>query len=142
MSTLMTPGADQRLALCFANGARVYLYQLANGHQVATYQKANGTTQRFHSFTIRSNDYATAPQRGAWLSRGWSYEFPLEIEGSCHYTLEPLENLEIWFGAKPEGLSEGLSDLINDDSGVRVGLAVAQPLDARVMTGSACTKVQ
>jgi hypothetical protein len=133
MSTLMTSSADQRLALCFANGARVYLYHLANGHQVATYHKADGSTRRFHSFTIRPSGYATAPQWGAWLSRGWSYDFPVEIEGSCRYTLEPLDHVEIGFGAEAEGLFEGLSDLINDDSGVRVGLAIAEPLDARVM---------
>jgi hypothetical protein len=133
MSTLMTSSADQRLALCFANGARVYLYHFANGHQVATYQKADGSTRRFHSFTIRPNGYATARLWGTWLSRGWSYEFPLEIEGSSHYTLEPLDNVEIGLGAEPERLFEGLSDLINDDSRVRVGVAVAEPLDARVM---------
>jgi hypothetical protein len=133
MSTLMTSSAEQRLALCFANGARVYLYHFANGRQVAMYQKADGSIRRFDSFIIRPNGYATAPQWGAWLSRGWSYEFPHEIEGSCRYTLEPLDSLEIGFGADPEGLFEGLSDLINDDSGVRVGLAVTEPLDARVM---------
>jgi hypothetical protein len=133
MSTLMTSSADQRLALCFANGARVYLYQFANGHQVATYQKADGSTRRFHSFIIRPNGYATAPQWGTWSSRGWSYEFPLEIEGSCHYSLEPLDNVDVGLGAELDGLFEGLSDLINADSGMRVGLAVAEPLDARVM---------
>jgi hypothetical protein len=133
MSTLMTSGADQRLALCFANGARVYLYHLANGSQIATYQKADGSTRRFDSFTIRQNGYAMAPQWGAWLSRGWSYEFPLEIEGSRHYTLEPLDAVEIEFGAEPETLFEGLARLVDDDNGVRVGLAVAEPLDARIM---------
>jgi hypothetical protein len=133
MSTQMTTSAEQRLALCFANGARVYLYHFADGHQVATYQKADGSTRRFDSFTIRPKGYATAPQWGAWLSRGWSYDFPLEIEGSCRYTLEPLDNVEIGFGAEPKKLFEGLSNLINEDNGVRVGLAVAEPLDARVM---------
>ncbi len=27
---------------------------------------------------------------------GWSYEFPFEIEGSRHYTLEPFSKLDVY----------------------------------------------
>ena len=29
---------------------------------------------------------------GDWISFGWSYDFPIDIEGSKHYTVVPLGN--------------------------------------------------
>ena len=40
-------------------------------------------------FLVRQNGYLRTPKHGVWLSWGWSYEFPVEVEGSRHYTLEP-----------------------------------------------------
>ncbi|MFL5575640.1 MAG: hypothetical protein ACJ79S_06725 [Gemmatimonadaceae bacterium] len=133
MSTPRTSSADQRMTLRFTNGARVYLYHFENGSRVATYQRADGSTRQFHSFIIRPNGYKMAPLWGAWVSCGWSYEFPIEVEGSRRYTLEPLAHIDLGRETEPDPFLDGASRLINDDSGARVGLAVPEPLDARIM---------
>jgi hypothetical protein len=119
-------------SLRFNNGARVNLYNFYNGYQVATYQKADGSTQWFDSFVIRQNGYLKTPERGVWLSWGWSYEFPVMVEGSRHYTLEPFSKLDAY--ENPTGvLFEGPSRLINDDTGETVGIAVTESMDVRIM---------
>jgi hypothetical protein len=119
-------------SLRFSNGARVNLYNFANGYQVATYQKADGSTQWFESFLVRQNGYLRTPERGVWLSWGWSYEFPVEVEGSRHYTLEPFSKLDVY--ENPANiLFEGPSRLINDDTGETVGVAVTESMDVRIM---------
>jgi hypothetical protein len=71
-------------------------------------------------------------QRGVWLSWGWSYEFPVEIEGSRHYTLEPFSKLDVY--EYPGNIFfEGPSRLINDDTGETVGVAVTESMDVRIM---------
>jgi len=116
----------------FSNGARVNLYNFANDYQVATYQKADGSTQRLDSFIVRQNGYLRTPERGVWLSWGWSYEFPVEVEGSRHYTLEPFSKLDVF--ENPSNIFfEGPSRLINDDTGQTVGVAVTESMDVRIM---------
>jgi hypothetical protein len=116
----------------FSNGARVNLYNFANGHQVATYQKADGSTQWLDSYLVRQNGYLRTPERGVWLSWGWSYEFPVEVEGSRHYTLEPFSKLDVY--ENPNNIFfEGPSRLINDDTGETVGVAVTESMDVRIM---------
>jgi len=116
----------------FANGARVNLYNFANGHQVATYQKADGSTQWLDSFLVRQNGYLRTPKQGVWLSWGWSYEFPVEVEGSRHYTLEPFSKLDVF--ENPNNIFfEGPSRLINDETGETVGVTVNESMDVRVM---------
>jgi CrtC N-terminal lipocalin domain len=84
-------------SLRFDNGARVNLYSFGNSleggkpYLVGTYQKPDGSLQWFDNFTIKQNGY-TKLSNGAWVSFGWSYDFPINIEGSKHYTLVPLSN--------------------------------------------------
>jgi predicted secreted hydrolase len=119
-------------SLRFSNGARVNLYNFANGYQVATYQKADGSTQWLDSFFVRQNGYLRTPERGVWLSWGWSYEFPVEVEGSRNYTLEPFSKLDVF--ENPSNIFfEGPSRLINDDTGETVGVAVTESMDVRIM---------
>jgi hypothetical protein len=133
MSTLMTAGVEQRLTLRFANGARVYLYHLADGSRIATYRKADGSTRRLDSFSIREDGLMMVPRWAAWVACAWSYEFPVEIEGSHCYTLEPIGEVEVELESEPSTAFERACRLINGDSGARVGLAVSEPLDARIM---------
>ena len=119
-------------SLRFSNGARVNLYNFANGYQVATYQKADGSTQWLESFLLRQNGYLRTPERGVWLSWGWSYEFPVMVEGSRHYTLEPFSKLDV-YEVPSNTLFEGPSRLINDDTGETVGVAVTESMDVRIM---------
>jgi hypothetical protein len=119
-------------SLRFTNGARVNLYNFADGYQVATYQKADGSTQWLDSFLLHQNGYLRTPERGIWLSWGWSYEFPVEVEGSRHYTLEPFSKLDVYETAN-NPLFEGPSRLINDDTGETVGVAVTESMDVRIM---------
>ena len=65
----------------FNNGARVNMYNFDGLHQVGTYQKADGSTQWLDNFTVKQNGYAKAPN-GEWFSLGWSYDLPIDIEGS------------------------------------------------------------
>jgi predicted secreted hydrolase len=119
-------------SLRFSNGARVNLYNFANGYQVATYQKADGSTQWFDSFLVRQNGYLRTPQQGVWLSWGWSYEFPVEVEGSRRYTLEPFSKLDVY--ENPNNIFfEGPSRLVNDDTGEMIGVAVSESMDVRIM---------
>jgi hypothetical protein len=110
-------------SLRFSNGARVNLYNFANGYQVATYQKADGSTQWLDSFIVRQNGYLRTPERGVWLSWGWSYEFPVAVEGGRHYTLEPFSKLDV-FENPANIFFEGPSRLINDETAETVGVAV------------------
>jgi predicted secreted hydrolase len=119
-------------SLRFSNGARVNLYNFANGYQVATYQKADGSTQWLDSFLVRQNGYLRTPERGVWLSWGWSYEFPAVVEGSRHYTLEPFSELDV-YESPSNVLCESPSRLINDDTGETVGVAVTESMDVRIM---------
>ena len=63
---------------------------------------------------------------------GWSYEFPVEVEGSRHYTLKPFSKLDV-YETRSNVLFEGPSRLINDDTGETVGVAVTESMDVRIM---------
>jgi hypothetical protein len=64
--------------------------------------------------------------------RGWSYEFPVEVEDSRHYTLEPFSKLDVF--EHPNNIFfEGPSRLINDETGETVGVAVNESMDVRIM---------
>ena len=116
----------------FANGARVNLYNFFNGYQVGTYQRADGSTEWFESFVVRQNGYMKVPSNGVWLSWGWSYEFPIDVEGSRTYTLKPYSQKDVY--VTPDNtLFEGPSDLIDDSTGEVVGLAVNESMDVRIM---------
>jgi predicted secreted hydrolase len=116
----------------FSNGARVNLYNFANGYQVGTYQRADGSTEWLDGFVVRQNGYMKVPDNGVWLSWGWSYEFPIDIEGSRAYTLKPFGQQDIY--VTPENtLFEGPSHLIDDSTGEVVGVAVSESMDVRIM---------
>jgi predicted secreted hydrolase len=116
----------------FSNGARVNTYNFANGYQVGTYQRADGATEWFDTFVVRQNGYMKVPSNGVWLSWGWSYEFPSDIEGSRTYTLEPYSQQDVY--VTPENtLFEGPSRLIDDSTGEVVGIAVNESMDIRIM---------
>jgi predicted secreted hydrolase len=118
-------------SLRFSNGARVNLYNFANGHQVGTYQKPDGTTEWFDGFEVRQNGYVKAPN-GIWMSWGWSYDFPIDIEGSRNYTLNPFSRKDIYVHPL-NTLFEGPSHLVNDRTGEIVGIAVTESMDVRIM---------
>jgi predicted secreted hydrolase len=119
----------------FSNGARVNLYNFANGYQVATYQRADGSTEWFDTFVVRQNGYMKVPSNGVWLSWGWSYEFPIDIEGSRTYTLKPYSQQDVY--VTPENtLFEGPSRLIDDSTGEVVGVAVSESMDVRIMNNA------
>ena len=119
----------------FSNGARVNLYNFANGYQVGTYQKADGSTEWFGTFVVRQNGYMKVPSNGVWLSWGWSYEFPIDIEGSRAYTLKPYSQQDVY--VTPENtLFEGPSRLIDDSTGEVVGVAVNESMDVRIMNNA------
>jgi predicted secreted hydrolase len=122
-------------SLRFSNGARVNLYNFANGYQVATYQKADGSTEWFDKFVVRQNGYMKVPGNGVWLSWGWSYDFPIDVEGSRTYTLKPLGQKDVYI--TPENtLFEGPSHLIDDSTGEIVGVAVTESMDVRIMNNA------
>jgi predicted secreted hydrolase len=116
----------------FSNGARVNLYNFANGYQVGTYQRADGSTEWFDSFVVRQNGYMKVPSDGVWLSWGWSYEFPIDVEGSRAYTLKPYSQKDVYV-TPGNTLYEGPSSLIDDSTGEVVGVAVTESMDVRVM---------
>jgi hypothetical protein len=118
-------------SLRFNNGARLNLYNFYNGHQVATYQKADGSVHWFDHFLIKQNGYARTPG-GVWVSWGWNYEFPIEVEGSRRYKLVPFSTIDMVEGAG-NAFFEGPSQLIDETTGKQVGISVNESMDVRVM---------
>jgi hypothetical protein len=127
----------------FSNGARLHLYNFFNGHQEALYLTSDGNLTYVDSFIVKQNGYVKSPQVGTWVSWGWSYEFPIEIEGSKHYSVIPksrkefLEDLNLKFA-----LYEGSCHLINDETGELVGVTVNESADIRVMENGPYAKHQ
>jgi len=119
----------------FDNGARVNLYDFANDYKVGTYQKPDGSTQWLDNFTIKQNGYAKAPN-GQWVALGWSFDFPVDIEGSRHYTVTPFSNND-WICNSPDFcFIEGSGQLINDtlsssSTAKNVGSSVFESMDIR-----------
>ncbi|MEO2255442.1 lipocalin-like domain-containing protein [Paenibacillus amylolyticus] len=128
----------------FSNGATMHLYNFFNGHQEGLYRSADGTVQNFEGVTVRQNGYVKSKLAKAWTSWGWSYKFPIEIEGSKHYTVKPKSDKE--FFEFPDmvvdlgeqkitgfALFEGAGVLINDETGEVVGVSINESADIRVM---------
>jgi hypothetical protein len=83
-------------------------------------------------FLVRQNGYLRTPERGVWLSWGWSYEFPVEVEGSRHYTLKPFSKLEVYETRSNVLLRRSFAPH-NDDTGETVGVAVTESMGVRIM---------
>ncbi|SER22836.1 lipocalin-like domain-containing protein [Sphingobium sp. YR768] len=118
----------------FDNGARLHLYNFYNGHQEGVYLTADGEVRRFDTAIVRQNGYAKAPKIRTWVSWGWSYEFPIEIEGSRFFTVEPYSAKE--FLEVPEidyALYEGAGRLIDERTRELVGVSVNESADIRKM---------
>lgn len=137
----------------FDNGAMLHLYNFYNGHQEGMYRDSKGNVQRFADVVIKQNGYCKAPLAKTWQSWGWSYDFPIEIEGSKHYTVKPLSNqeflqfpdMEVEFeGQTLHGYAiyEGLGKLINDDTKECVGVSVNESIDIRAMQNGPHAKNQ
>ena len=119
-------------SLRFNSGARVNLYSFANGHRAAAWQRPDGSTEWFDEFAVRQNGYLRTPERGVWVSWGWTYELPLEIEGSHRFTLIPFSEKDV-FELDIDTFFEGPSRLIDDTTGRQVGVAVTESMDVRAM---------
>jgi predicted secreted hydrolase len=119
-------------SLRFANGARVNLYNFPNGHQVGTYQTVQGRTQWFDNYVVKQNGYLKTRERGVWVSWGWSYELPIDVEGSRHFTLRPFSDNDM-LESGVNTFYEGPSILIDDATGAEVGMAVTESMDVRIM---------
>jgi len=116
----------------FDNGARLNLYTFANEYQIGTYQKPNGSTQWIDNFIIKQNGYIKAPN-GQWVALGWSYDFPINIEGSKHYTVVPFSNKD-WICNSPDFcFIEGAGQLVNDTEGMNVGSSIFESMDIRML---------
>ena len=81
---------------------------------------------------VKQNGYLKTRERGIWVSWGWSYELPLDVEGSRHYTLRPLSDKDM-LESGANTFYEGPSILINDATGQEVGIAVTESMDVRIM---------
>jgi hypothetical protein len=119
-------------SLRFSNGARLNLYNFANGYQIATYQRADGSTQWLDSFVLHQNGYLKTPRQGVWVSWGWTYELPVEVEGSRRFRLEPFSKLDV-YETPGAVMFEGPSHLIDDTTGETVGVAVTESMDVRAL---------
>lgn len=128
----------------FNNGASVHIYNFYNGHQEAVYQTTDGVVHRLkEKVIVRQNGYVKSPTTGTWVSWGWSYEFPLDIEGSRRFTVKPygahdfLEypTLKTHVPVVLEGyaLFEGAGCLIDDITGKIVGISINESADIRAM---------
>ncbi len=116
----------------FNNGARVNMYNFGL-HQVGTYQKADGSTQWFDNFTVKQNGYAKAPN-GEWFSLGWSYDLPIDIEGSKHFTVVPFsKNDTVHIGPTNYSYYEGAGRLIDDLTGKHVGSSINESMDIAIL---------
>lgn len=119
-------------SLRFNNGARVNLYNFANGYQVGTYQKADGSTEWFDNFVVKQNGYYKTPGRNIWFSWGWTYELPIEIEGSKKYTVVPYSKIDTSENAA-NSFFEGPGKLYKDETGEIVGVSINESMDVRIM---------
>jgi predicted secreted hydrolase len=117
----------------FNNGARVNMYNFDGVHQVGTYQKADGSTQWFDNFTVKQNGYAKAPN-GEWFSLGWSYDLPIDIEGSKHFTVVPFsKNDTVHICPTNYSYYEGAARLIDDMTGKHVGSSINECMDIALL---------
>lgn len=97
----------------FDDGARVNLYSFENAHKVGTYQKPDGSLRWIDNFTVKQEGYDKALS-GQWVSFGWSYDFPINVEGSRHYAVVPFSKND-WICNSPSFcFIEGAGQLVND----------------------------
>ncbi|MBV9175812.1 MAG: hypothetical protein JO297_02095 [Nitrososphaeraceae archaeon] len=115
----------------FDNGARLNLYSFENGYKVGTYQKQDGSLQWIDNFTIRQNGYDKAPN-GQWVSLGWSYDFPTNVEGGMHYTVVPFSKND-WICSLSFCFIEAAGQLVNDTTGKQVGSSINESMDIRIL---------
>ena len=131
----------------------MHLCNFFNGHQEGLYRDERGNVQYFTDVVVKQNGYAKSIITNTWASWGWTYEFPIEIEGSKRYTVVPKSNQE--FMEFPTlnvpshvgmiegyGLYEGMGDLVNDETGEVVGISVNESGDCRVMENAPFAKNQ
>lgn len=134
-------------SLRFDNGARVNLYSFGNAleggeaYLVGTYQKADGSLQYFNNFTVKQDGYAKSAT-GAWISYGWSFDFPIDIEGSKQYSAVPLSNqftnsppVEWVYTSTnpPLYFVEQGGQLINNDTGETVGATFSESMPIQML---------
>ena len=111
---------------------------------VGTYQKADGSLKYFNNFTVRQDGYAKSPITGDWVSYGWGYDFPIDIEGSKHYSASHLVinlptatsrmDLDIcYYLEKNSTLLNKEDKLINSDTGDIVGSAFSESMPIQLL---------
>jgi hypothetical protein len=119
---------------------RTFGNSLENGtaHLVGTYQKPDGSLQWFDDFTVKQNGYTKLPN-GDWVSFGWSYDFPIDIEGSKHYTLVPLSTpftknppIDLVNSYLNYFIEQG-GQLIDDDTGKVVGHSFTESMPIQIL---------
>jgi len=115
----------------FNDGARVNLYNFENAHKVGTYQKPDGSLQWIDNFTVRQDGYDKAIS-GQWVSFGWSYDFPVDVEGSKHYTVIPFSKND-WICSSRFCFIEGAGQLIDDTTGKHAGSSINESMDIRLL---------
>jgi hypothetical protein len=109
------------------------MYNFDGLHQVGTYQKADGSTQWLDNFTVKQNGYAKAPN-GEWFSLGWSYDLPINIEGSKHFTVVPFsKNDTVHIGPTNYSYYEGAGRLIDDMTDMHVGSSINESMDIAIL---------
>jgi hypothetical protein len=69
-------------------------------------------------------------------SSSWSYEFPVEIEGSRRFKLVPFSTIDMQEGPGVPGFFERPCHLIDETTGKTVGISVQEPADVRVMANA------
>lgn len=116
----------------FDSGARLNFYNFqANDHQVVAYQRADGSVQRIDQVVVHQLGYTRTP-RGVWVACGWRYEFPLEVEGSRVFRVEPFNPTD-HARSGPIEFFEGAGRLIDETSGRQVGISVNESMDIRYL---------
>lgn len=116
----------------FSNGARLNFYNFqANDHQVVAYQRADGSVQRIDQVKVQQLGYTRTP-RGIWVACGWRYEFPVEVEGSRVFRVEPFNPADNAHSG-PIEFFEGAGRLIDERTGEQVGISVNESMDVRYL---------
>jgi hypothetical protein len=91
----------------------------------------DGSLQWIDNFTIRQNGYDKAPN-GQWVSFGWSYDFPTNVEGGMYYTVVPFSKND-WICSLSFCFIEAAGQLVNDTTGKQVGSSINESMDIRIL---------
>ena len=116
----------------FDDGARVNLYNFENAHKVGKYQKPDGSLQWIDNFSLKQNGYDKA-MNGEWVSCGWSYDFPNNVEGSRHYTVIPFSKNDWICASQSFCFIEGAGQLINNATGKHEGSSINESMEFRIL---------